>query len=99
MVTHHLQVERRTGKVRQSRDRRSNTVLRDVVICYILPVLWMTSIAEVVRRRRPAEAQRTRSLGLVRSNTSRGQTDARDYFSGPQSNFPGSSTGSEVFGL
>ena len=38
-----------------------------VVIRYVLPVLWMTSylpISRVARRRRPAEAQRTRSLGL-----------------------------------
>jgi len=31
---------------------------------YVLPVLWMTSQAKVARRRRPAEAQCTRSLGL-----------------------------------
>jgi len=40
-----------------------------VVICYVLPVLWMTScflVSQVARRRRPAEAQRTRSLGLGR---------------------------------
>ena len=35
-----------------------------VVICYVLPLLWMTSSAKVARRRRPAEAQCTRSLGL-----------------------------------
>ena len=38
------------------------------VICYVFPVLWMTScllISKVTRRRRPAEAQRTRSLRLV----------------------------------
>ena len=38
-----------------------------VVICYVLPVLWMTSyllISQGSRCRRPAEAQRTRSLGL-----------------------------------
>jgi len=34
---------------------------------YVLPVLWMTSyllISQVARRRRPAEASCTRSLGL-----------------------------------
>jgi len=39
-----------------------------VVICYVLPVLWMTLIcskAKVARRRHPAEAQCTRSLGLA----------------------------------
>jgi len=38
-----------------------------LVICYVLPVLRMTSYllkAKVARRRRPAEAQCTRSLGL-----------------------------------
>ena len=38
-----------------------------VVIRYVLPVLWMTSfllISHVAQRRRPAEAQCTRSLGL-----------------------------------
>jgi len=38
-----------------------------VVIRYVLPILWMTScllISQVARRRRPAEAQCTRSLGL-----------------------------------
>jgi len=39
-----------------------------VVICYVRPVLSMTSYLlksqEVARRRRPAEAQCTRSLGL-----------------------------------
>ena len=35
-----------------------------VVIRYILPVLWITLSAKVARRRRPAEAQYTRSLGL-----------------------------------
>ena len=38
-----------------------------VVTCYVLQVLWMTSYLrkqEVARRRRPAEAQCTRSLGL-----------------------------------
>jgi len=37
------------------------------VICYVLPVLWMTSyllISQVARRRRPAEEQCTRSLGF-----------------------------------
>jgi len=37
------------------------------VIRYVLPVLRMTSyllISQVARRRRPAEAQYTRSLGL-----------------------------------
>ena len=35
-----------------------------VVICYVLPLLCITSSAKVARRRRPAEAQCTRSLGL-----------------------------------
>jgi len=38
-----------------------------VVIRYVLPVLWMTSylvVSHVARRRRPAEAQCTRSVGL-----------------------------------
>ena len=38
-----------------------------VVICCVLPVLWMTSclpISHGCSRYRPAEAQRTRSLGL-----------------------------------
>ena len=40
-----------------------------VVMCCVLPVLWMTSYLhtsqlKVARRRRPAEAQLTRSLGL-----------------------------------
>ena len=34
-----------------------------VVIRYVLPVLWMLSQAKVARRRRPAEAQCTHSLG------------------------------------
>jgi len=38
-----------------------------VVICYVLPFIWMTSrllISQDCRRRRPAEAQCIRSLGL-----------------------------------
>ena len=34
------------------------------MVRYVLPVLWMTSQAKVVRCRRPAEAQFTRSLRL-----------------------------------
>ena len=71
-----------------------------VVIRYALPVLWMTSyllISQIAGRRRPAEAQCTRSLGLgyVRSNTSCRSTDARDYFLGAYSNFPVASPGAE----
>ena len=35
-----------------------------VVISNVLPVLWMTIFAKVAQRRRPAKAQRTRSLRL-----------------------------------
>jgi len=35
-----------------------------VAICYVLPILWMTSVAKVAWNRRPAEAQCTRSLGF-----------------------------------
>jgi len=61
-----------------------------VVIRYVLTVLSMTSYllirAKVVGRRRPAEAQRTRSLGLGYTLRAVLQfcrlTDARDCFSG-----------------
>ena len=34
------------------------------MICYVLPVLWMTSYLLISQGRRPGEAQCTRSLGL-----------------------------------
>jgi len=78
-----------------------------VVIRYVIPVLWMTSYLLISKGCSTSPltwSECTRSLGYgyklcaVIPVAAR-PTDARDYFSGAYSNFPGGNTGGGVCGL